>query len=64
MNILIPRATIKAVVEGIADRLRQFRIDDTSLFGKHSPDVPHFHLEIFEQGIKESVVNNHNIIME
>jgi tetratricopeptide (TPR) repeat protein len=47
-----------------SDGLRQFRIDNTSIVGKHSPNVPHFHLEIFERGIKEPIVNNHIILME
>lgn len=33
-----------------ADDLRQFRIDDNSLLGKHSPGVPHGHLETFAPG--------------
>ncbi len=32
-----------------SDGLRQFRIDKNSIAGKHSPDMPHFHLEIFEK---------------
>jgi hypothetical protein len=47
-----------------SDGLRQFRIDSTSIAGKHSPDVPHFHLEVFEKGIKEPIVNNHILLME
>ena len=47
-----------------SDGLRQFSIDSTSIAGKHSPDVPHFHLELFEKGIKEPIVNNHIILME
>jgi RHS repeat-associated protein len=41
------------------DGLRQFRIDPTSLEGLHNPGVPHVHLEMFEPGVKDPIINNH-----
>jgi len=40
-----------------ADGLRRFRIDASSLLGKHRPHVPHVHFEWLENGIP--VANNH-----
>ncbi|HBF81024.1 MAG TPA: type IV secretion protein Rhs, partial [Streptomyces sp.] len=43
-----------------ADGLRQFRMDQDSLDGNHWPDVPHVHLEMFQNaGDKRPYVNNH-----
>jgi hypothetical protein len=41
-----------------ADGLRVFRIDDTSILGKHDPWVPHFHLEEYNAAGKR-IANNH-----
>jgi hypothetical protein len=43
---------------------RQFRINDNSLLGKHSPDKAHIHLEVIKDGSKKPSVNNHIIIEE
>jgi RHS repeat-associated protein len=42
-----------------ADGTRQFRIDNGSITGAHSPGVPHVHLETIAPGSKVPVVNNH-----
>ena len=42
-----------------ADGTRQFRIDNGSITGAHSPGVPHVHLETVAPGSKVPVVNNH-----
>jgi RHS repeat-associated protein len=47
-----------------ADGLRQFRMDPDSIQGKHWPDVPHVHFEIFEPGAKKSSINNHVPLIE
>jgi hypothetical protein len=53
----------KGVNRGVfrsADGLRQFRMDPDSIQGKHWPDIPHVHFEIFpEPGAKKATVNNH-----
>ncbi|MFJ5848648.1 hypothetical protein [Streptomyces sp. NPDC092903] len=47
------------------DGLRQFRMDPDSIQGKHWPDVPHVHFEIFpESGAKKAAVNNHVPLIE
>ncbi|CCB91787.1 hypothetical protein WCH_CN15810 [Waddlia chondrophila 2032/99] len=47
-----------------ADGLRQFRMDTSSLLGKHSPGYPHVHLELFKYGTREPYINNHIIFYE
>jgi hypothetical protein len=42
-----------------ADGLRQFRMDNGSIQGRHSPHVPHVHFEILAPGGRSSSVNNH-----
>jgi hypothetical protein len=42
-----------------ADGTRQFRIDNGSITGAHSPGVPHVHLETISPGSKVPVANNH-----
>ena len=42
-----------------ADGTRQFRIDNGSITGAHSPGVPHVHLETILPGSKVPVANNH-----
>jgi len=42
-----------------ADDLRQFRIDDNSLLGKHAPGIPHGHLEAYAPGAVRPTTNNH-----
>ena len=46
------------------DNLRQFRIDNNSLLGKHDPYLPHVHLEKFISGRKNPVTINHIIIVD
>ncbi|MFD9817527.1 polymorphic toxin-type HINT domain-containing protein [Streptomyces violascens] len=41
-----------------ADGLRGFRIDPDSLAGGHWPDIPHVHLEIFDEA-RKPLANNH-----
>jgi RHS repeat-associated protein len=41
-----------------ADATRQFRIDNGSITGAHSPGVPHVHLETIAPGSKVPIVNN------
>nr|WP_319697170.1 RHS repeat-associated core domain-containing protein [Streptomyces sp. ME19-01-6] len=48
-----------------ADGLRQFRMDPDSMQGRHWPDIPHVHFEIFAQpGDKKAAVNNHVPLVE
>ncbi|MFJ3090959.1 putative T7SS-secreted protein [Streptomyces sp. NPDC086838] len=58
----------KGVNRGVfrsADGLRQFRMDPDSIQGKHWPDIPHVHFEIFpEPGAKKAAVNNHVPLIE
>ena len=58
----------KGVNRGVfrsADGLRQFRMDPDSIQGKHWPDIPHVHFEIFpEPGAKKAAVNNHVSLIE
>jgi uncharacterized protein RhaS with RHS repeats len=42
-----------------ADGTRQFRIDNGSLTGSHSPGVPHGHLETYAPGAARPTANNH-----
>lgn len=42
-----------------ADGTRQFRIDNNSLSGNHSPGVPHGHLETYAPGAAKPTTNNH-----
>lgn len=42
-----------------ADGLRQFRIDNSSIAGGHSPNVPHGHLETYAPGGVRPISNNH-----
>ena len=42
-----------------ADGIRQFRMDNNSLSGSHSPGVPHVHLEIYAPNGRRPIVNNH-----
>jgi hypothetical protein len=44
--------------------LRQFRIDKNSLAGNHSPNLPHFHLEILEKDAAKPFIINHIILLE
>ncbi|WP_420207790.1 RHS repeat domain-containing protein [Candidatus Electronema sp. JC] len=47
-----------------ADGTRQFRIDENSLTGKHSPGAPHFHLELKKQGSNKPYANNHILYVD
>jgi hypothetical protein len=40
-----------------ADNLRQFRIDQNSLIGKHNPMSPHVHFEAFKPKVGDPYVN-------
>jgi RHS repeat-associated protein len=42
-----------------SDGTRQFRIDNNSILGNHSPGVPHGHFEIFRPSNPRPDVNNH-----
>lgn len=42
-----------------SDSLRQFRMDDGSLAGAHSPGVPHVHLETYSSSKGSFEANNH-----
>lgn len=42
-----------------ADNLRQFRMDNGSLAGAHSPGVPHVHLETYKADTGRFHANNH-----
>lgn len=42
-----------------ADKTRQFRIDSSSLEGKHPPNIPHVHLETYVPRAIKPVTNNH-----
>jgi hypothetical protein len=42
-----------------ADNLRQFRIDPSSLIGRHEPFVPHLHFELFNKKYFKRLCNNH-----
>lgn len=42
-----------------ADGTRQFRMDNGSLSGSHSPNKPHVHLEAYKPGSNKPIVNNH-----
>jgi len=42
-----------------ADGTRGFRIDSTSLQGLHTPNFPHYHLEVYKPGANKPYINNH-----
>ncbi len=42
-----------------AEGTRQFRIDNNSLEGNHSPNVPHVHLEKINPSKNKPTTNNH-----
>ena len=42
-----------------ADSLRQFRIDNNSILGRHKPNIPHVHMEIYKPNARLPHVNNH-----
>jgi RHS repeat-associated protein len=42
-----------------AGETRQFRIDDNSILGNHTPNVPHFHLELVGPNKRTITVSNH-----
>ncbi len=44
------------VVDG---QIRQFRMDNNSICGNHSPGKPHVHLEIIDPITNKPIVNNH-----
>jgi len=42
-----------------ADNLRQFRIDPSSLIGRHEPFASHLHFESFNKNCFSKLCNNH-----
>ncbi len=47
-----------------SDTMRQFRIDQNSLTGKHAPGLPHVHFETYEPGANKPTTNNHVLVDE
>ena len=57
-------AEIGAGVFRSADGMRQFRIDQNSLMGRHAPGVPHVHFETYALGANKPTANNHVVVDE
>ncbi len=47
-----------------SDGMRQFRIDQNSLMGRHAPGVPHVHFETYAPAANKPTANNHVVVDE